>query len=184
MRYGSDYNILAYVAGNDVLLRLTITELTGEGEQAVDLEACDSVAARVKRGIVGVVDVETGIVGGERGVMVVHLPKTLPEDSYALEVVIQRGGMQARSFDLRFAVVRRDSDANVPLTAIDGALTASLRVTLQVIAQATVRGKNAYEMWKELPGNEDKTLQDYIDEVLDYELVDNNQIAYYLTEAY
>jgi len=165
-------NLLAYVEGNDVLLRLAVSERTPEGEQAIDLEACTSVKAsvsklRVLANTKKIVDVETGISKDATGVLIVRLPRTLARGFYGLETVIERSEQQARSFDLRFAVVARDSEANVPLTTIDGALTASLRVTMQVVSQAVVYGKNAYEMWKELPGNENKQLQEYIDTVLD-----------------
>lgn len=164
--------VLAYVEGNDVLLRLNISERTPEGEQAIDLEACTSVKAsvsklRVLANTKKIIDVETGISKDETGVLIVRLPRTLARGFYGLEIVIERSENQARSFDLRFAVVARDSEANVPLTAIDGALTASLHVTMQVVPQAVVYGKNAYELWKELPGNEGKPLQEYIDTVLD-----------------
>lgn len=163
-------DILAYVDGNDVLLRLGIYVRTDDGEQPVDLEACDSVKAcvynldRHKR---APVEVETAVDSSEEGALVAHLPRTLTNGLYGLAVEVVKNGSQARSFDIRFKVVERDKDAYVPLTAVDGALTASLHVTMQVISQAAVRGQNAYEMWKELPGNQDKTLQEYIDGVLD-----------------
>jgi hypothetical protein len=40
-------------------------------------------------------------------------------------------------------------------------------IKIQLVTTAVTQGQNAYEMWKQLPGNEGKTLQDYIDEVLD-----------------
>jgi hypothetical protein len=159
-------SVLAIVEGNDVLLMARIYELTASGEQPVDLTACDSIRATLQ-GALAMVTPTSDIAADDPSCLVLQLPPTLPSGDYSLEVTIQRGGFQARSFDVRLTVVERDSQAAVPLTVIDGCRTASLHVTLQVVPQAVARGRDTIDEWLALPGNEGKTRQDYVDEVLD-----------------
>ena len=179
--------LLSWVEGNDVFLKARVYEKvvtdadssSSEGdepagnaagtveERAVDLTAFDDVEVELVKSFGARTDIETAIDQTEDNCLVVHCPHTLESGEYALEIRLMKDGIQARSFDIQFAVVQTDCKAQTTFEVIDGCRSASLRVTLQVVSQALVRGKSAYELWKELPGNEDKGLQDFIDEVLD-----------------
>lgn len=179
--------LLSWVEGNDVFLKARVYEKvvtdadssSSEGdepagnaagtveERAVDLTAFDDVKVELVKSFGARTDIETAIDQTEDNCLVVHCPYTLESGEYALEIRLMKDGLQARSFDIQFAVVQTDCEAQTTFEVIDGCRSASLRVTLQVVSQALVRGKSAYELWKELPGNEDKGLQDFIDEVLD-----------------
>lgn len=159
---------LSWVEGNDVMLAIDVKELTEDGEQAVDLDACDEIRVTVHRVLdVQYVAAEYAIGSDVTGRLVVQLPSSLKNGSYELEVVLVVNGYQSRSFDLRFDVARCDSEANWTGEGGVKARSATLVVTVVPIIQALVRGKNAYELWKDLPGNENKPLQEYIDTVLD-----------------
>ena len=131
-----------------------------------DLTACDDIAVSATNGF-NVTPIEYAISQSEDNCLAVNIPHTLTVGTYALEVTCKRNGYHVRSFEFSFGIVNTNCDAQTTFEVVDGCNSASLRVTLQIVPQAEVRGQNSYEMWKELPGNEGKTLQDYIDEVLD-----------------
>ena len=161
-------NILSYVRGNDVLVDLRFFENVMDGEQVVeqpfDLTMCDEVRAKVYDA--GPIDY--GISRTVSNSLVLRLPRTIPKGKYSLEIIALRGGMQVRSFDMTFHVVGTNREACSTLATSGSYTTTSFRITFRMVPQALVRGKSAYELWKELPGNEDKGLQDYIDGVLDF----------------
>jgi len=162
--------LLSWVVGNGVLLLARVYEkVLDEGEVTdlpFDLSACDDIAVTATNGYKTEV-LEWAIAQDESNCLALHIPHTLSASEWALEITCKRNGYHVRSFEFTFRIVETNCEAQTTFEVVDGCQSASVRVTLQVVPQATVRGKNAYELWKELPGNEDKTLQDYIDEVLD-----------------
>lgn len=167
-----NHNILSWTRGNDVWLKVRVYEKYLDQQQktqerAYDLTACDEVTATLVTTFAGGVSVESAIDQTEDNCLVLHLPHTLSVGQYSTEIVCKKDGLQARSFRWAFAVVGSDCEAQTTFEEVDGCRSASMRVSLQVVSQVAVRGKSAYEEWRELPGNEDKGLQDFIDEVLD-----------------
>ena len=159
-------NILSYVRGNDVLVDLRFFENVMDGEQVVeqpfDLTMCDEVRAKVYDA--GPIDY--GISRTVSNSLVLRLPRTIPKGKYSLEIIALRGGMQVRSFDMTFHVVGTNREACSTLATSGSYTTTSFRITFRMVPQALVRGKSAYELWRELPGNEDKELQDYLEELV------------------
>lgn len=43
----------------------------------------------------------------------------------------------------------------------------------------SLKGKDAYEVWKEIPGNENKTLQQYHDEMANNPMILSNDATYF-----
>ena len=177
--------ILAYVRGNDVLFIVSVTtpEIDGEGEPIedsyvpVDFTGWDDYSLRVvKQGVTRTIVAESSqLVEGEDGKIVVDVPYTAQCGTYSLELVGRQNGRHERSYEIMmFAIVESNDKANLIYEIIDGYKSADLDITVQMVSSALVYGENAYQMWKHLPGNEDKTLQDYIDEVLDLVTITEN----------
>lgn len=160
---------MRWVAGNDVLLKVRVMEKVLEGntvvEQDFDLTACESISVVVSNGYKQTA-MEHALDAEERNCMAVRLPYTLSVGTYTMEVKMVKNGSHVRSFDFAFRVVATDCEATTTFAEVDGCKSASMRVTVQMIPQAMVRGKSAYEEWLELPGNEGKSLQDFIDELM------------------
>lgn len=161
--------LLSWVAGNDVLLLARVYEkVLNDGEVTdlpFDLSACDDIEVTA----VGfrAETLEWAIAEDESNCLAVNIPHTLTVGEWAVEITCKRNGYHVRSFEFTFKIVETNCEAQTTFEVVDGCQSASVRVTLQVAPQAFVRGQNSYEAWKELPGNEDKTLQEYIDEALD-----------------
>ena len=157
---------MRWVAGNDVLLKVHVMEKVLEGntvvEQDFDLTACESISVVVSNGYKQTA-MEHALDAEERNCMAVRLPYTLSVGTYTMEVKMVKNGSHVRSFDFAFQVVATDCEASTTFTKVDGCRSASLRVTVQMVPQAMVRGKSAYELWTEQPGNEDKTLDEFLE---------------------
>ena len=181
--------ILAYVRGNDVLFIVTVTTperdeygqpVYGDDELQlipVDFTGWDDYSLRVvKQGVTRTIVAESSqLVEGEDGKIVVDVPYTALCGTYSLELVGRQNGRHERSYEIMmFAIVESNDKANLIYEVIDGYKSADLDITVQMVSSALVYGENAYQMWKHLPGNEDKTLQDYIDEVLDLVTITEN----------
>ena len=181
--------ILAYVRGNDVLFIVTVTTperdeygqpVYGDDELQlvpVDFTGWDDYSLRVvKQGVTRTIVAESSqLVEGEDGKIVVDVPYTALCGTYSLELVGRQNGRHERSYEIMmFAIVESNDKANLIYEVIDGYKSADLDITVQMVSSALVYGENAYQMWKHLPGNEDKTLQDYIDEVLDLTTITEN----------
>lgn len=162
-------NLLSWVAGNDVLLLARLYEKVLDAGEVTDLpfdlSACDDIA--VTATAYKTETLEWAISQDESNCLAVSIPHTMTVGEWAVEITCKRNGYHVRSFEFTFKVVETNCEAQTTFEVVDGCQSASVRVSLQIVPQALVRGQNSYEMWKELPGNEDKTLQEYIDEVLD-----------------
>ena len=154
-----------------MLLTVTLTEKHPVGDPtAVDVEAYDSWVAHVFRcGSVMRSDAEGVTVGVDEDKRVtLLLPPSLPRGSYSVEIVLSKEGIGRRSFECPvFDIVETNDEADVTYDLIEGVRSADIDMQFQFVEVDAILGENAYEMWKKLPGNEDKTLQDFIDEVLD-----------------
>ena len=160
-------NILSYVQGNDVVVDVRLFENTKDGtgivEQPFDLTSADGVTCRID----GFGDIEYRLNAEASNSLILQLPHTLPKGKYNLEICTGRGGMRVRSFELSFHVVGTNSEARSTLTTIGSQSTGSLRVTFQMVPQATVRGRDVIDEWLALAENQGKTREDFVVEVLD-----------------
>ena len=163
-------DMMAWVKGNDVLLDIYLYEwVDAETRQAFNLQMSDNVKVRLVNTFGRTFDIEALPLDGHDNGLVIDILGVYPCGTYSLEITLVRGGRHVRSFESpMFRIVERNADANMTFNIVSGGRRADTEIEMQVVAQAVARGKNAYEMWKELPGNEDKSLQDYIDEVLDF----------------
>lgn len=166
---------LSWVRGNSVLMTVTLIQKNTDGtETPIDLSTYDSWAANVwflssyKR-----IEEDVRAALDQQGRVVLSIPATLPCGMYSVEVLCSKaqtgGGIaKRRSYELPvFQIVESNGEARTTYDIVQGQISADIDMTFQLVPIAETIGKNAYEMWKELPGHEDKTLQDYIDEVLD-----------------
>ena len=160
---------LRWVRGNDVTLNVYLTEIDEEGQaHALDLDALDEwevVLRNIDKPCRGLHPVAEA--GEDTGVVVVSVDESYEEGTYGIEFLARENGCDIRSYEaVVFGIVDRNGRANVTFDVIDGERSCDVDLKVQMIVGAVTRGKNVYELWKELPGNEDKTLQDFIDEIV------------------
>lgn len=160
---------LRWVRGNDVTLNVYLTEIDEEGQaHALDLDALDEwevVLRNIDKPCRGLHPVAEA--GEDTGVVVVSVDESYEEGTYGIEFLARENGCDIRSYEaVVFGIVDRNGRANVTFDVIDGERSCDVDLKVQMIVGAVTRGKNAYELWKELPGNEDKTLQNFIDEIV------------------
>lgn len=181
---------LRWVRGNDVLLRVTLQEPKCDADgyaikdskgnpvwQLVDLDSYTEIKAAVKSR-----STETTKCGGstttdiaydvaanrstQNGVLLVEVPGTLPNGDYALEITGLKEGKAMRTFEPSlFSIVECNKKANVTFDVQEGVRSTDLDIKIQMVASGVARGKNAYELWRELPGNEGKSLQEYLENI-------------------
>ena len=152
---------VAWVEGNDTLMRIYLYEGNPKAEFTVDVydnftvEAIRNNAFRAK-----------GLTYGldENNRIVVRFPNTLPKGDYTIRTWMTSNGMERRSVLCGVvSVVSCDADVRIPTGIVGGNECAYLDVKFEIVSSVWEQGKNAYEFWKMIPGNEDKTLQDYLD---------------------
>lgn len=165
-----NYQTLSAVRGNDLVLKLWL--YTRELQDGASMRVPFAIEAD---------DIFTVCLGGkyqsktlraerngeENNSLIVYIPWTTPTNSYGLEVAIEREGNHLRSFDCgRINIVECNAEASPTLERVNTAWKAGMEVDMQIAFSAVTHGENAYELWRRQPGNENKTLQDFIDEVL------------------
>ena len=129
--------------------------------EPVDVDAYDEWRVRVKTDEYIPL---SAAAGATAGTLVVKVPGTFPCGVYAVEFTGMKNGFAVRSFETTmFGIVESNGDANVTFDIVDGERSCDIDIKIQMVPFSVERGKNAYELWKEQPGNEDKTLQDYLD---------------------
>ena len=167
---------IAWVRGNTAMLNISLYDINTDGtETPVNLDGYDDVTGNVykllgrgfrpcKQKKAQVEGVEQAISGN---VLTLVIPSSLACGVYSVEVLLRHDDTDRRSYEVPiFGVVETNAEAHVTYEMIDGMRAADLDMKFQLVESSLVRGKNAYEMWRELPGNEGKTLQDFIDEVV------------------
>ena len=185
-------DMIKWVRGNDINLLVYVKEpeIGNDGQPVkdasgnivfipVDLDAYDEWHLGITRCGIQATKYEIAASAGDtEGTIVATIPYTLPCGTYALEFTSRKNGQHIRSYELMmFGIVENNGEANVTFGVIAGERSLDIDLEVQYVAQAIARGKNAYEMWKELDGNEDKTLQDYIETVLDLYTITANCIT-------
>ena len=159
--------MLRWTRGNDATLKLWLYERDGDRLIPFSVSAAKWVTVRIARGTS--VSMRLDILPSEDAdnCIILQMPATLTSGLYSMEVTAVIGDMNVRSFEgAKFKVVEDNQGADITTDMQRGPEDAETYMEFQFVPQAVARGKNAYEMWHELPGNEHKTMQDYIDEVL------------------
>lgn len=154
--------------GNDFYLAIALKSrslVDGEVvETPFDFEAADTYNAR----IYGILDGATlstmvGLKDGSTDTVIidcVHVPLIR---AIGVEVKGEVDGRAFRAAEKGFlSIVEFNGEARVVFTPVTGGQEANLVMVLTFLPSAAVVGKNAYEIWKEEPGNQDKTLADFI----------------------
>ncbi len=114
------------------------------------------------------VKLEHALDASDTSCLVLHLPHTMNVGEYELSVAIERDGHHLRTVEAgAVGIVQNNKEARTVLTRVGERHQASIDVEMQIVFSATTVGKSAYEEWRELPGNEEKTLQDFINEAVD-----------------
>lgn len=190
-------NILKWVQGNDVVMTVWLYEpkVDAQGHpvydqgvlvwQTVDLDSYDEWKVRVKNGCQAIT--MPASTGEDTGSIIMTVPATLACGDYAVEFTGIKNDVAVRSFEaMAFAIVRTNAESNVVFDIVDGEKSCDIDIKLQIQPQTVTRGENAYEIWKQIPGNEDKTLQDYLDflalgenEIVFLDMVDNGTTRTY-----
>ena len=167
-------SLICWPRGNDVSLTIYLYEPQVDEHgipvrdqqgnivwEPVDVDAYDEWRVRVKTDEYILL---SSAAGATAGTLVVKVPGTFPCGVYAVEFTGMKNGFAVRSFETTmFGIVESNGDANVTFDIVDGERSCDIDIKIQMVPFSVERGKNAYELWKEQPGNEDKTLQDYID---------------------
>ena len=161
---------ISIVRGNDTVLKLWLytRELQNNATVRVpfNFDDGDKVEVRLCRQF-KTEKLQSERDGTEDNCLIVLLPWTVAAKCYGLEVSVQRDGKHLRSFDCgRINIVECNHEAHPTLERVNTAWQAGMEVDMQITFSAVTHAENDYELWRKLPGNEDKTLQDFIDEVL------------------
>lgn len=161
---------ISIVEGNDTVLKLWLytRELQNNATVRVpfNFDDGDKVEVRLCRQF-KTEKLQSERDGTEDNCLIVLLPWTVAAKCYGLEVKVERDGKHLRSFDCgRINIVECNAEASPTLERINTAWQAGMEVDMQIAFSAVTHGENAYELWRRQPGNENKTLQDFIDEVL------------------
>lgn len=105
-------------------------------------------------------------VSGESNAMSILIPHTLPVGDYSLEVTaINESDYHTRYFDVSFKIKERTSEANTTRDVITAYSNAFVRATVQVTPVSVIVKKTTFDSWREIPGNENKTVEDFLNEV-------------------
>ena len=154
--------------GNDFYLAIALKSrslVDGEVvETPFDFEAADTYNAR----IYGILDGNTlstmvGLKDGSTDTVIVDAKGVPLIRAIGVEVTGEVDGRAFRAAEKGFlSIVEFNGEAKVVFTPVTGGQEANLVMTLTFLPSAAVVGKNAYEIWKEEPGNQDKTLADFI----------------------
>lgn len=155
-------------SGNDFFLAIALKSRSLVDGKVVetpfDFEAADSFDAR----IYGILDGKTlstmvGLKDGSTDTVIIDAKGVPLIRAIGVEVTGTVDGRAFRAAEKGFlSIVEFNGEAHVVFTPVTGGQEANLIMTLTFLPSAAVVGKNAYEIWKEEPGNQDKTLADFI----------------------
>ena len=179
-------NILKWVQGNDVVMTVWLYEpkVDAQGHpvydqgvlvwQTVELDSYDEWKVRVKNGCSAIT--MSASAGEDTGSIIMTVPATLACGDYSIEFTGIKDDVAVRSFETAaFGIVKSNGESNVVFDIVDGEKSCDINIKLQIQPQTVTRGLNSYDYWKQIPGNEDKTLQDYLDSLTRTEQADWNQ---------
>mgnify|MGYP006916041786 FL=1 len=152
---------LAWVRGNDVLLRVTVTQ--DNGRTPFDFDLCDRytltlVGSNGRRWPLEAHPADDN----QTGTIVTDIAGTTPAGTYAIELNATVKGRSACAVEsAAISIVENNQQASICLETLEGTRQAGMAIDLLYVTQAATRGKNAYELWRDA-GNQG-TLQQYLD---------------------
>ena len=159
---------LAWVVGNDVLLKLWLWEKTATKEYKqttlpFPLEEATELVVVARADYGKDYSLSFSLSEDSENCLLVEIPSTLGVGTYSLCVKCVLRGRDACSLEeFTFQIVRSNKDANVTFERIGDARQAEYSMEFQMVPSAVARGANAYELWLE-QGHEGS-----IDDFLDY----------------
>lgn len=159
---------LAWVVGNDVLLKLWLWEKTATKEYKqttlpFPLEEATELVVVARADYGKEYPLPFSLSEDSENSLLVEIPSTLGVGTYSLCVKCVLRGRDACSLEeFTFQIVRSNKDANVTFERIGDARQAEYSMEFQMVPSAVARGANAYELWLE-QGHEGS-----IDDFLDY----------------
>ena len=154
--------------GNDFYLAIALKSrslVDGEVvETPFDFEAADTYNARIYSILDGkTLSTMVGLKDGSTDTVIIDAKGVPLIRAIGVEVTGEVDGRAFRAAEKGFlSIVEFNGEAHVVFTPVTGGQEANLVMTLTFLPSAAVVGKNAYEIWKEEPGNQDKTLADFI----------------------
>lgn len=147
--------VLAYVQGNDVLLKLWLWELTTTGGRNGRMQSNPFPLEETEDLTVIVVGTKQetlsfSMVQDEENCLVLELPHTLPAGTYSICIRCKLRGRSVRSYESPvFQVVSKNNAANITFERIGDTRQAEYSMEFQMVPSAVARGANAYELWLE-----------------------------------
>ena len=162
--------LLSWPFGNDVWLKIWLYKHELQNDEPVRLpyipDANDILKVWVANDSQGR-QLESYRDSEELNAVIAHVPWDLVHGTYGLGIEVTREQHHMLSFDCGvIGIVYDNEDAKTLLTRVGVRYQANVEVEFQIVHTAITQGKSAFEEWRELPGNEGKTLQDFINEVV------------------
>ena len=155
-------------SGNDFYLAIALKSrslVDGEVvETPFDFDAADTYDARIYSILDGkTLSTMVGLKDDSTDTVIVDAKGVPLIRAIGVEVTGEVDGRAFRAAEKGFlSIVEFNGEARVVFAPVTGGQEANLVMTLTFLPSAAVVGKNAYEIWKEEPGNQDKTLADFI----------------------
>ena len=157
---------LACVRGNDVVLSVTLlriyTDSTGElHEKAVDFNTVSNLEVTAVNSYGRRLALETALKHGDSSALLVTIPCTMKEETYALDMKFERDGLHERSCEaFTFKIVNSNEQANVTFQELDGYKSTDLNIKHRMMSLAVKTGQSAYQAW--LAAGNTGSLDDYV----------------------
>ena len=157
---------LAWVRGNDVVLAVTLlrkyTDSAGElHEKAVDFNTVSNLEVTAVNSYGRRFALETVLKHGDSSALLVTIPYTMKEETYALDMKFERDGIHERSCEaFTFKIVSSNEQANVTFQELDGYKSVDLNIKHRMMSLAVKTGQSAYQAW--LAAGNTGTLDDYV----------------------
>ena len=157
---------LAWVKGNDVVLAVTLlriyTDSAGElHEKAVDFNTVSNLEVTAVNSYGRRFALEKALKHGDSSNLLVMIPYTMKEETYALDMKFERDGIHERSCEaFTFKIVSSNEQANVTFQELDGYKSVDLNIKHRMMSLAVKTGQSAYQAW--LAAGNTGTLDDYV----------------------
>ena len=159
---------ILYLSGNDKTIALWVYEIVpGDNDTPVktplDLTTCDKIEVNLVHIQGKRYAIQYAPAQDENNKLILTVPYTLPVGDYNVELKVVLDSVHLRSYEL-FAIDIKYSNGEVTTSfeKESGEEDCDLSIELQVVPSASVRPFNMYELWKQQPGNEDGTFNDFM----------------------
>lgn len=155
--------------GNDFYIKVNLFKKLQSGvTEPFDLTVCDSVNGYIYQEYnpTNKICKDIGIVSGATNSLYIDVTGIPTGKRYIIEVVGKLNGRNFRCAEIGFLdICEYNSSANITWETIEGTTGNELDMTFEIVSNAAVIGKNAYELAVE--SGYTGTLQDYLDEMTD-----------------